>query len=405
MPPILSRLLFLCLAFCHFVGFGQELPGEYKRERVIEEGKGWVKPDSFWVYHKTRFDRVRFDSSAYFRRAHFKSKANFRYARFDSLVYFRRAHFDARTYFRHAHFGSEAHFSRTKFKSKTYFTNARFDSLAYFGDSHFDSLVNFGGTQFLTKLNFEHAKVKGHMIFDFAGLPDTLDVWMAEISGEMDFTYAQLREGKDYCLLIANNTNIDNLVLDYRLFKVYFPPEDSLIKSAKEKVYNDLLMMQERHNFKDGYEKLYVEYMEFITGNSLTHQFRKHWNNYGYKKEWILRNTVVLLMLFFIPTLLSFRFLITEVYCPKSLVGLKEKLSAKPEDMGVVKQLLGTVVYAFYYTVIIFFGLKMELENFTVSGNYKTFNPLKKLGVAFIIATFLVGLLCTAYLANFIITD
>ena len=65
---------------------------------------------------------------------------------------------------------------------------------------------------------------------------------------------------------------------------------------------------------------------------------------------------------------------------------------------------LKTIPYAMYYTLIIFFGLKMDLENFDIKGDFIKTNWKKRLGVFWVFLTYLLGIVCTAYIANFIIT-
>ena len=82
------------------------------------------------------------------------------------------------------------------------------------------------------------------------------------------------------------------------------------------------------------------------------------------------------------------------VDCGKSIIEKRDKKSRN----NFFKRILSAVKYftlAFYFTGSIFFGFKMPIGKFDFS---------KPMGVAYILFIYLSGLICAAYMFNFIIS-
>ena len=402
----------------------------------------WEGDFEYAEFHgETSFFEAQFDSLVNFSFSNFRSETNFRFAQFnfnayfpaaefDSLVNFHQAHFDSVANFKYAIFGEGANFWSAHFGFDADFSIAIFDSLANFSLAQFHGDVNYRGTEFHKKADFKRAKFNAscdfsntkffHLLdlsnakteedikFDFAILPDTILLNATTLNGKLDFSNSIPKYSLHQCKINFYNTNINNLILDYTLFKIYYPDsiEAAFNKYRKieareiEKMYTDLLGIQEQHNFKEGYKKLDIEYQKFRL-SSFSYWVRRLWDNFGYDKDLIFRNTVVLLGLSFLGIGLFFRYLITKVYCPESLNNYKENLLGNPDEKGHrTKKLL----YAFYYTCILFFGIKMELKNLVIKGEPHALSTKKLFGIVLIFFTYFTGIVCAAYLANFIIT-
>lgn len=117
----------------------------------------------------------------------------------------------------------------------------------------------------------------------------------------------------------------------------------------------------------------------------------KAWWNFGYSKGRILWWTPLLLMVFVLINYKPLEYLMTEVYEIK-------KLEQKHLDLKNRKKetIISRMTFSVYYTCLIFFGLKLNSDNFT-------FNKFWPTLYVFIIYT--TGLMCLAFAFNFIVTS
>ena len=118
--------------------------------------------------------------------------------------------------------------------------------------------------------------------------------------------------------------------------------------------------------------------------------------------NYFVTNSALILFLLLIPTQ-CFRFLIDKVNCIKSLESFKSNLMTISQHRLSLRQLIIISPYAFYYMAVIFFGLKIDLGNFNIRGSLNNISWHKKIGVMFILLIYSCGLVCTAYIANYII--
>ncbi|MFP9098556.1 hypothetical protein ACLI09_05825 [Flavobacterium sp. RHBU_24] len=114
------------------------------------------------------------------------------------------------------------------------------------------------------------------------------------------------------------------------------------------------------------------------------------WWNYGYNRFLIFKWTLVFVLLF---TCFTFPFLVKlnaiykiEKFGDMNDIDFKNGISAK------------NIIYrwwlAFAYTSAIFFGLSLKIENFDLK---------KILGSLYIMIIYTIGIVCLAYMANFIL--
>lgn len=375
------------------------------------------------------FDKAQFDSSAIFINAKFNSIAYFRKTGFNSSVLFDKAHFIKSTDFTNVQFDSSVRFHYTKFDEFACFKSATFKSIAYFGATHFDSIAYFRNATFNNTANFDHAHF--HVLADFidvvfdsivifdsahfynlsrfngASLPYLLDLSGVFIDNEeIDLTVAKINPVYGVCKINLANSNIDKIIFKYSRFELYFP--DSTDVETKTTVYEKLLLKQKKEGFIKSYEKLDKEYKEFwyLEGGGygniwgfVQNFFSKYWWGYGYEKVRIFKNTFYLFIFFFlINTIIWLRNKGPKIYEVPHLQIMRESVI----HASYLKKVLKSFYISFFYTSIVFFGLKFGLERLNYDNNNIRFKKCRLIGF-FIL--YLSGIICLAYLANFVLSN
>ncbi|HEC66325.1 MAG TPA: pentapeptide repeat-containing protein [bacterium] len=347
----------------------------------------------------TDFQRAQFASGAFFRGATFDS-ANFRDTWFGSESYFDAARFNSDADFRDAQFDSKADFYGAQFGSVADFGDAKFGSVADFRRVQFDLLADFFGTQFNSLAYFSYAQFNSDTDFINAILPDTLLFLMiTTIAKEIDLTVTKLDSGKTVCFIDLTGSNIEKLKLDYGKFNLYWS-RSFTSRTEKRNIYERLLRKFQLDGFLESFELLSIEYAEFNYTEEAkasgipfywhtVNWLDKNWWNYGYNKEQIFRNTGFILFLFVIINLILFRYLNNNVY---KLDGIWEKYSSSNGKMGFINKFF----CALAYTGTIFFGLKF---------NYDKIKYHNWAAVVYFYAMYISGLVCLAYLFNFVISN
>jgi len=386
---------------------------------------------------KANFSRANFDSVANFRRsyfdleadfydAHFDSVAVFNGANFDSVADFNDANFDSEVYFTLAQFKSEANFSRANFDSVADFIHTRFYSVADFFGAHFDSEADFGWAKFDSVANFSDAKFysvadffgvhfdsevyfngahfDSEVYFQYAYLPQVLNFNKVEINGEIiDFTNSLVDSIPDKrCRIYLYGTDISKLNLRYEMFKLMF--EDSIPFDLKSNVYEKLLKQTELLGYKKSYEILDKEYKEitYLEGFEKPKWFRnwleKNWWGYGYNKELIIRNTILLFLFFSFTNCLLFSYISSNVYEIPRLLKTRNEIESKNKFLLYLK----IFPIAAFYTGFIFFGLSFSIDKLKYSENLKGWRILN---LIYFFTVYLVGIVCLGYLANYVLSS
>jgi uncharacterized protein YjbI with pentapeptide repeats len=359
------------------------------------------------------FGRAQFDSVADFGRAHFYSKAHFKWAQFDSVANFGRAQFDSETNFWGAQFDSEADFHGARFDSETNFWDAQFDSEADFVGAQFDSVANFYEAQFDSVANFSWAQFDSKANFRWAVLPQILYFQNVKINGEnIDFTEALVDSIPDKrCHIYLTGTDVSKINLRYDMFKLMF--EDSIPFDLKSNVYQRLLKQTELLGYKKSYELLDKDYKEATyLRNSENPEYcpfmkwldkqrnwlDKIWWGYGYNKEYIIGNTLLLFLFFsFINTLL-FKHLSLKVYEIPRLMKIRNEIESKNKIILFLK----VFPIAAFYTGFIFFSLSFSIDKLKYSKNLKGWRILN---LFYFFTVYLVGIVCLGYLANYVLSS
>jgi len=355
--------------------------------------------DTVANFYKTDFDSsanfidTQFDSTADFGEAHFDSSANFRKARFTSAVNFTDAQFNSIAFFFDVKFNSTVDFEETKFHLRANFVEANFDSTANFIEAQFDSIANFMGASF-----------NSNSYFLFTKLPVYLDLsYVYNIREEIDLTESIINKKYGICNINLINSNIDKIKFRYSRFKLFFP--DYTEPEIKSNVYEKLLVKQNKEGFISSIEKLDKEYREFwykeggeynkIWGYFLN-WINKTWWGYGYDKELIIVNTIFLFLFFFVINTFLFKHLVNKVYVIEKLQQWRQTISGSKIKIFFIQ-----IPYSLFYTALIFFGLKFDLDQLKYQNNLKGIGIFSLL---YFFVVYIAGLICLGYLANFIIT-
>lgn len=131
------------------------------------------------------------------------------------------------------------------------------------------------------------------------------------------------------------------------------------------------------------YDFYYFEYRKGIL-STISYYMQKWWWDFGHKERYILRNTGIIYFLFFFLNTFLIRKLSSRVY---SIEDIRKR--AKKSTLSLSQRLM----LSCFYTAIVFFGLKLEIDRF----KFKNF-----LGVLYVFIIYGIGLVCLAFLANWI---
>ncbi len=366
------------------------------------------------------FNNSKFNSYVNFSNAKFYASADFQCVQFLSDVNFSRTSFESNVDFLQVKFKSTTDFSYSKFSSISSFKKAKFNSIVNFSNATFKNHVNFNQVEFNADANFtdvifdsmavfEKAKFNADANFTSTTLPKYLDFsYTTKISNEIDLTSAFIDEKYGTCYINLNGAAIDKFRFRYKRFKLWFPPGDTKIDyDLKSNVYEVLLEKQKDEGFTLSYEKLDREYKEFkyteqkgseikrIWGN-FQNWVDKNWWGYGYEKWLIIQNSVILYVLFSFLNVFFLKHLTRRVYEADKINEYWEEVTGSK-----LSKFFKSIPFSLFYTAEIFFGFKFDLNRLKYKENlqgWKIFN------LVYFITIYLSGLVCIAYLANYVIT-
>jgi uncharacterized protein YjbI with pentapeptide repeats len=394
--------------------------------------KSWAEFDSVVFqrvpnYYQTSFFKTQFDSDAYFYKAtinngwfdsaHFHKTADFNSTQFDSVT-FMNTIFDSGVDFDSSKFRSWCDFSGAVFgnsneNSFTGFESVSFDTSAFFINTHF-STVSFSDDSILGIIYFDSARMgkkcyfselhfgsKGGLSFYKTILPDTLDFYYnTNIPGIINLTEANFTDSVYFKAAEAGyiphkinlyKTDISKFKLDYIHFRLYFDTTDRMSNEDKEIIYEGLLGNFKTNGQEESYKLLYIEYQTFKWNQDWwSRQFvwlPKWWWNWGYDKGLIFYRTLLFVCVFTFITYF-FIYYLNKVYAMENIPVDKWQKKLSFKDFG------NRLWFSFIYTSTVFFGLTLKIENIKFE---------KKWGTAYLILMYTLGLVCLAYMANFVL--
>ena len=371
------------------------------------------------IFNNSHFKQEFFIGDA----TNFKEKVFFNMAVFKGSVHIEGNVFYDETHFEEAHVQSEAYFNNT-FKSTSNFNKTSFDSLVSFDRTVFDSTVTFNSTKFLDNTSFEGVIFNGEVSFDstiFSKslsfkkarfdqkvtfnkviLPDTIYFSdLQQITKDVIFTFPTLRSGQRSCVIDLYGTDINKFEFDYTYFQLLY--NSSLPKNHIINLYERVLKMQKDRGFLEGYEKADKEYQHLILTYetygleyiwcSFISKARWWWWDYGYEKGRILIISIIFLLIFTSVNTIFFQKMNESVYDIEAIYARWKKnqepssTTLKDDKFHISKH---TIYASFFYTWFIFLGLR-DFESW--------------IGVLYLLFQYGLGLICVAFLANYVIVS
>ncbi len=346
-----------------------------------------------------------FNKVAVFHNTEFQNGVNFNVCDFNDDVVFQNAKFGPIKTALHPDFKNvePIQFSEVKFKQQLNFLSAKFHENLCFSSTSFGTKVDFSGAEFYGNINTLNIT-----------LPDTLlFVNTNIIKYPIDLSHAKVRSKGSRCLINLYMADIGKIYLNYENFMLYFPDSIKMHPHSSDKnyfkinfedkcqVYLLLLKQFEDRGLTDSYKYLDIEYKEMVylhDGDRLLNFIQKHWWNYGYNKELILKNTLLIFLLFVLINYLvsifkGYEYLHINVY---EIPNLRESINAKEVELkSKFKFQFYLFVYVIIYTSLTFFTFNLNLKSI----KYKSL-----FGMLFIVFKFVLGLICLSYLANFVLS-
>jgi hypothetical protein len=345
---------------------------------------------------------------------HFYDNVNFSTAKFLKSTDFELATFSEDADFTDATFSKSTDFSEVTFVKDAPFMHATFSNDANFENAIFSAYEDFSEVTFLKDAAFFNVTFKKNLFlgllkisdstefyFRDTRLPDTLDFSNnSKIYNEIDFTTANFTDSSRYdykadtvkpVLIYLYRTDISKLHLDYVHFKLLFSnpasrwgKHDSISNDEKESMYEALLNSFKAHGQEESIKLCDIEYQTFKWNHSWASFFPcipYYWNHFGYDKQWVFYWTFWFIVGFTLITCIWIGYLNTQVY-------KVENIPPSFRNFG------NRLWFSFIYTSTVFFRLTLKIEKI---------NFERKWGTVYLILMYTVGLVCLAYMANFVL--
>jgi hypothetical protein len=247
---------------------------------------------------------------------------------------------------------------------------------------------------FKKRLDFSNCSLKDcKLILSECSLPDTLDLSNMEIAGSglIDLLENNSRQANKKCELFLSNTNASKIKLQYNDFHLNFP--DSIIDNERfrdnvSNVYESLLVNLKANGYERSYTTLDIEYKDWQSRHNLNMWISNWWWKYGYEKWRVIFVSLILLLLFSAVNKRIYNQLM-ETYKVESLDWNNFTFSKRRMIRELKKFQL-----SFFYTSFIFFKLGLDFKLIKFQNTWY---------VMLLFFEYLLGLLCTAYLINWIL--
>jgi uncharacterized protein YjbI with pentapeptide repeats len=330
----------------------------------------------------------------------FRNKADFRKTTFKQITDFTNSIFADTADFTNADFETEASFDSVTFSKTCHFVLARINDEIDFTNATFGRIGFFYGLQF-------DAQMKGGLTFTNAILPDTIDFSDNPfLLRQIEFTDANfndsisINEGEKKARLhyiYLDRTDISKIRIDYTHFRLCLTsPHDVHKKLSNEEIatcYEGLLRSFKEHNQTDSYNALDIEYKNWQSKNNFWTWINGLWWQYGYEKGRVLLWTIGFLIFFSLINVCLYDALL-DTYEIESLRSAKKiyVFSQNPFIKG-----LQAYKFSFIYTTLIFSKLGIDFNKIQVKVN-------NWLALSLIAIEYLIGLLCTGCLINWVVS-
>lgn len=385
----------------------------------------------------------------------FEDSVDFTYTKFFEDVYFNDTKFDKYALFTLTVFDSTGIFRNTIFKKNVSFERAEFAKTALFYKVGFDSLADFSYAELKHKLILEKLSTTPSTYFNFdrTTFGDTIDLSNNPIlyhdinlsiayfanRTRVDTTNHSIFDGiihvfKEYfapynpelnnsnpIYINLYNTDISKIKIDYKNFKLYFLDSDAdTVRSSKHfesgkldtdriaAIYESLLKNFKERGQTESEENLAIEYEYFKNGDSFYTRLRDWWYRFGYEKGRIFKHVLLFLFTFTMITFAFLPFLHEKVYPLETLnvkygkrnAALQKTLldEKEPAFDPNFRQFRRRLWFSFIYTSIIFFLFSLKIDSLKFTPKFKNI-----VGMIYVLLVYTVGIICIAYMANFVL--
>lgn len=326
---------------------------------------------------------------------------------FSSKVSLDHSEFSGFTELNNVEFKQDVNFENDYFKGKITLNSIEFHGEANFSDVKFPGYVSFSDLVFDrgATMNLNRAKLPDILIFDYSSRLPLVDFTEADFS---DSTEDRKWDSIIIHKISLYKSDISKMRLDYIHFKLIWKNHAGTQMNVedKETVYEALLKNFKDNGQSESYKRLDIEYQDFKWRKDSLGVFScisKKWWNYGYNKEYIFLWTGFFVLLFSITTFFMLGYLNENVYKIKNIPDIPrlENIYKDPPFYNHVispthmfRNILVRLWYSFVYASTIFFRLTLKIEDIQ-------FN--KFWGPVYIIMVYTIGLICLAYMANFVL--
>lgn len=357
------------------------------------------------TFHEADFSYTNFNGkNTSFGNTKYEQAANFEYSNF-SILNFKSAKFDGKANFSNTTFSDTVNFNETIFTDTVTFESAKFQKSARLRQIHSKCLIlrnaeingslSFNGASLGSYADLSALKLtdKSKITFKNCDLPDTLNFSRTDkIYNEIDLQNARFNDTSSehngrYHYIYLYDADISKFRLDYLHFRLLLTnPETKQELQIDEAtpMYEALLKNFSDHGQVKSYEYLDIEYQDYIWKQNKTFSWFRfvphYWNFYGYRKGYVFFWAICLFAFF---TIINFMILerLNNLY-------YVDVIELNPNDKRSKKALNAVI-----YTSMIFFFLKFNFSNF----------KKKNLSGLYIVLIYLTGIVCIAYMANFVI--
>jgi len=344
--------------------------------------------DSMVLFTQSVFNKAVNIGNSHFRqlsdftRTQFKGQANIGFTKFDDAVGFVKTRFYAGTNFYLDSFFNGAIFSSAVNNDTTSFVECYFKGRCSFDNTWFQKDISFNSCSFPDGADFTGAIFMGNLDFrNIRNIGSRIDLTNSTIGipmgGDTNFK----------CGIRLVGSDISKFKIKFDKFYLLFDSNTSY--EDRSNVYQRILTNLKDDGSTNEYETIDKEYRtyKYIHNGSLFYLWiDKNWWDFGYKKFYVFSWIFRFLVLFTLVNIFFYPFLNMEVY---TINGIPT-----PFPWRQWRKLPFRVYYSLVYTSVIFFSLSVKLENMQYRRWY---------GVLYIFFIYLLGIICLAYTANFVL--
>ena len=291
-------------------------------------------------------------------------------------------------------FNDHTIFEDSEFALSPDFVNASFNDTVDFINLKLERGIDFQSTKFKCFLALTNLVAKNEFSFKNTYLPEFIDINNLKTEFPLDFNF--INDSLKNCRYKINISNTDyNKIIFTDRFSLKF--DDELSIDQRNGAYKRLLESLDKSGSKQAYKSFDIEYRGFINKyyNSLFEKIgftvNKYWWNFGYSKERIFIISIFLILLCSIQVFVKLDLYLNKVYSIKSL---SERVKPNLLIRNKFKKILLNYLVALLYTIFLFFSLKLDFDKISF-GKFSA-------GI-FILFVFITGLVCTAFIINFVL--